>query len=90
MMKSYKSAVLFPLISMERQSVTSERWDVLGSRLPKSEIVYFSQMIVVYTIILTSIINLSLKNGNSELWIALLSSAIGYALPNPNLKKSKP
>ena len=74
---------------MERASVNSERWNVLGNRLPKSEIVYFSQMIVVYTIILTSIVNLSLKNGNSELWIALLSSAIGYALPSPNLKKAK-
>lgn len=46
-------------------------------------------MIVVYTIIITSIVNLSLTNGSSELWISLLSSAIGYVLPNPSLKGDK-
>lgn len=61
---------------------------MLGSQLPKSEIVYFCQMIVVFIIIVTSIANLSLQNDKSELWIALLSSAIGYALPNPTLKKT--
>lgn len=43
-------------------------------------------MTVVFIIILTSIANLYLQNGNSELRIALLSSAIGYALPSPSLK----
>ena len=71
---------------MERQSSSGERWNLLGSRLPKSEIVYFCQMLVVYIVIVTSIVNLSLQNGNSELWIAMLSSAIGYALPSPSLK----
>lgn len=61
----------------------------MGSHLPKSEIVYFCQMIVVYVIIITSIANLSMQNGKSELWITLLSSAIGYALPSPTLKSSK-
>lgn len=75
---------------MERESSThSERWQVMGSQLPKSEIVYFCQMIVVYVIIVTSIANLSMQNGKSELWITLLSSAIGYALPSPTLKSSK-
>ena len=49
---------------MDRESSThSERWDVMGSKLPKSEIVYFCQMIVVYVIMVTSIVNLSLQNG---------------------------
>ena len=76
---------------MDRENSThSERWDVMGSKLPKSEIVYFCQMIVVYVIIATSIVNLSLQNGKNELWITLLSSAIGYALPSPTLKVAKP
>ena len=65
----------------------SDKWHVLGSRVPKAEIVYFSQMIIVYIIILASIVNLSIQNGSTELWISLLSSCIGYALPNPKLKK---
>jgi hypothetical protein len=38
---------------------------VMGNKLPKSKIVYFCQMIVVYVIIVTSIINLSLQNGKN-------------------------
>jgi len=75
---------------MERENSThSERWQLMGSKLPKSEIVYFCQMIMVYVIIVTSIVNLSLQNGKNELWITLLSSAIGYALPSPTLKATK-
>jgi FtsH-binding integral membrane protein len=62
----------------------------MGGKLQKSEIVYFCQMIVVYVIIVTSIVNLSLQNGKNELWITLLSIAIGYALPKPTLKVAKP
>ena len=65
----------------------SDKWHVLGTHVPKTEIVYFCQMIIVYIIIITSVINLSTQNGSSELWISLLSSCIGYALPNPKLKK---
>jgi hypothetical protein len=53
---------------MDRESSThSQRWDVMGSKLPKSEIVYFCQMMVVYVFIVTSIVNLSLQNGKNEL-----------------------
>ena len=58
---------------MDRESSThSERWEVMGSKLPKSEIVYFCQMMVVYVFIVTSIVNLSLQNGKNELWSTLL------------------
>jgi hypothetical protein len=74
---------------MDRESsIHSERWEVMGSKLPKSEIVYFCRKIVVYVIIVKSIVNLSLQNGKNELWITILSSAIGYALPT--LKVAKP
>ena len=71
----------------EEDGDKSDKWHVLGSRVPKAEIVYFSQMTIVYIIILASVINLSIQNGSTELWISLLSSCIGYALPNPKLKK---
>ncbi len=69
------------------QEVNEERWHLLGTRVPREEIVYFCQMIIVYIIIIASITNLSLQNGSTELWISLLSSCIGYALPNPKMKK---
>jgi hypothetical protein len=55
----------------------------------KEETVYLCQAVLLYIVIITCIINLSIDNGNSNLWTALLSSCLGYMLPNPNLKKMK-
>ena len=68
---------------MEREN--NQEWKFFGNRVPKAEIVYICQISIVYVIIITSILNLSLNNGNPELWISLLCSAIGYALPSPTL-----
>ena len=72
---------------LDKGDTHSDKWHFLGSNVPKSEIVYFCQMFIVYIIIITSVVNLSIQNGSSELWISLLSSCIGYALPSPKLKK---
>ena len=69
----------------ETQS-TEKRWWLFGSRIQKAELVYFSQMVIVYVVIITPITNLSLQSGLKELWISLLSSCTRYALPNPKLK----
>ena len=81
-----ESFILFLKHDKEIRS-NGEKWHLLGIRVPQAEIVYFCQMIIVYVVIITSVINLSLQNGSSELWISLLSSCIGYALPSPKLKK---
>ena len=65
----------------------NNRWTFLGKPLPRSEIVYFCQVILVYGIVITSIVNLSTNNEKTELWVTLLSSAIGYVLPSPALDK---
>ena len=50
----------FPKLDSETLS-TKERWHLLGTRVLKTEIVYFSQMVIVCVIIITSITNLSLQ-----------------------------
>jgi hypothetical protein len=65
---------------------SSSRWAFFGKTVPKSEIVFFSQTIILYTVIIVSIYNLSTDN-TSDLWVALLSSCLGYLLPAPTLKK---
>lgn len=62
---------------------------ILWKQSPKAEIVYICQIIIVYVIIITSIVNLSLNNGNPELWISLLRSAIRYALPSSSLNHGR-
>ena len=73
---------------------TSERkardWTICGERMPKNQVTFFSQIIVVYGVIIVSIVHISLQSPNQELWLVLLSSAFGYILPNPGLKYVKP
>lgn len=64
-------------------------WRVLGKRVPREELVFGCQMIVVFAVVVASIYNLSTDSGGrSELWTALLSSCLGYILPNPRLKRN--
>lgn len=49
----------------------------------KSRVTYFTQVILIYIIVLSCIINLSLLHGNEALWSSLLSGALGYMLPAP-------
>ena len=69
-------------------SNTSSNWAVLGKELPRSEITFFAQVIMVYIVIIVCIINLSISNGDSNLWTALLSSCLGYLLPAPSMSVS--
>ena len=68
------------------------QWDMLGSKVPKKEVVYFTQMFVLLVIILACIINLSVPSLRSsenpvpmELWVILLSTCMGCILPAPKL-----
>lgn len=62
-------------------------WNVFGYSIPKQEVVFFSQIIALYIVIIISLINLTINNGENNLWLSLLSASIGYMLPNPSLKK---
>jgi hypothetical protein len=66
----------------------SSNWPLLGSKLPKLEIVFFTQVILLYIVIGVSLVNLSIGR-TEELWILLLCSCLGYILPNPSLKSRK-
>ena len=75
---------------MEVESNTSNRshWNVLGVPLPKAEFVYFTQVLLIYIIVITAIVNLTLYRDDGKVWTALLSSSIGYLLPNPKIKRN--
>ena len=64
-------------------------WKWCGSDYPRREIVFLAQVLAVYTVVIASIYNLTVDTGHKELWIALLSSALGYMLPCPALDASK-
>ena len=49
----------FPKPDMESYG---KKWHFLGTQVPQAQIVYFCQMIIVYVIIITAILNLSVQN----------------------------
>jgi hypothetical protein len=59
----------------ERDSTSS--WVAFGKKIPRSEIVFLCQVIILYTVIVVSIYNFTVGNANSNLWTALLSSCLG-------------
>ena len=58
----------------------------ISYRSPR-HLLFLFQVIVIFIVVITSIVNLTIENGNLNLWTALLSSCLGYILPNPKLKK---
>ncbi len=68
---------------------TSSKWHFFGRTFPRSEVVFVTQVLLVYIVVIVSIVNLTIGGAEDKLWIALLSSSIGYILPNPSLKPNK-
>ena len=58
-----------------------------GNRVPRAEIQYFCQIVLILSVVFASIYNLTLQQGDQQLWTALMSSCMGYLLPNPSIKK---
>lgn len=52
-------------------------------------VVYISQLTVCGVIIISGIVNISInpEGKMTNVWLALLSSAMGYLLPAPSMKK---
>ena len=55
----------------------------------KNFVVYVVQLIVLTIVILVALLNLSLgwQKDNKDMWVAMLSSCIGYLLPAPSYKR---
>lgn len=62
-------------------------WNLCGRRVSRSAVVFFCQIIILYISILTCFVNLTIKNGPTELWISILSLSLGSILPSPKVKK---
>ena len=73
--------------SVEDVVDAADGWHPFGTECPKEEIVFLCQVVILYTVIVVSSYNLTVGHGDSTLWTALLSSSLGYLLPNPSMKR---
>ena len=69
---------------------SSTQWHIMGKRFPRSEVMFFSQMTIVTIVIIGAVYNLTVGHENPTLWTALLSSCLGYILPNPSIQRPTP
>ena len=67
----------------------SNRWVLCNRELPSREVIFFSQVVILYVIICVSIAHISLGIGNSTLWASLLAGSLGYLLPSPYVGKKQ-
>jgi len=61
-------------------------WNIFGRSFTRKAIVFFAQVILLYIVIIACIINLTIREEKSKIWIVLLSACLGYILPNPTLE----
>ena len=72
-----------------KDRTSSGPWNIFGYDYPRSEIVFFCQMVIIAAVISAAIYNLSTGAKDRTLWTALLSSSLGYILPNPSIRRGK-
>ena len=56
-------------------------------KYPNQEIIFFSQVVLIYIVVIACVINLSFTDNNVCLWSSLLSGSVGYLLPSPKAKR---
>jgi hypothetical protein len=49
-------------------------------------VLFICQVVVIFIVVCVSLLNLSLQWGNQQLWTVILTSCLGYIMPNPRLK----
>ena len=71
------------------EDTSSEKWTLFGQKHRQSKVVYFTQVVILYVIVLTALVNISIGSKDFNLWNTLLSTSIGLILPAPKLKREK-
>ena len=52
-------------------------------------VIFFAQVVLLFIVVIGALINLTFFNENKDLWQMLLTSSLGYMLPNPHFKIGK-
>ena len=82
-MKCFRSNTSYP--PSNSTGVQDKFWSICGEVVPRDEVVFFTQTIILYVVIVVCLVNLSIGSENQSVFIGLLSSSLGYMLPNPSL-----
>lgn len=62
------------------------RWWLFCKTFPVNQVIFFSQVLLIYIVVIACVLNLSLSTANQSLWSSLLSGSVGYLLPSPKIR----
>jgi hypothetical protein len=65
------------------------KWQLCCSSVYKSEIVFLTQILFLFIILIFSIVQIVMKAENLEIYFSLISSIIGILIPQPKMNKNE-
>lgn len=74
---------------MDLESDTKNKWDLCCSSVYKAEVVFFCQILFLFTILIFSMVQITMKANNIEIYFSLISTIIGVLIPQPKMSKSE-
>jgi hypothetical protein len=73
---------------MDLEDNKHEKWGLCCSSVYKSEVVFMIQIMFLFTILIFSIVQITMKSDNLEIYFSLISSIIGILVPSPKMNKN--
>jgi len=73
-----------------RVNSRSENWCLCDNVIPAQELIYITQIVLIYVVVVCCILNLTFgKEEQSTLWASLLSGALGYIIAFAGYEEEK-
>ena len=72
-------------IIFDSENVERNPWTICGQKCSRSFLLFFYQCLLVLILTIMSVIRITLSTTCEEvtIWVAILTSSIGYMLPSP-------
>ena len=74
---------------MDLEEDIKSKWQLCCSSVYKSEVVFFCQILFLFTILIFSMVQITIKANNIEIYFSLISTIIGVLIPQPKMSKSE-
>lgn len=72
---------------MDLSEDKTDKWRLCCSSVYKAEVVFMTQILFLFIILIFSIVQIILKAQNLEIYFSLISSIIGILIPQPKMEK---
>jgi hypothetical protein len=73
---------------MNLEDTKQEKWGLCCSSVYKSEVVFMIQIMFLFTILIFSIVQITMRAENLEIYFSLISSIIGILVPSPKMNRN--